>query len=745
MFNPRPRQAEVLKYRSGKMGISAVPGSGKTHTLSALAATLIKENCIHDDQEILIVTLVNSAVDNFSSRIASFVSEAGLLKNMGYRVRTLHGLSHDIVRERPEKAGVSESFSIVDEGESSRMIDGICSAYMHEHPTLWQAYVSPEIDFQGNSYYHSQWNNLVLKINANFITQAKDLQQEPAQIRELLEKNNFHEPLMDMAVEVYTQYQRGLRFRSAVDFSDLIRLAYRVLRTDNEYLERLRYRWPYILEDEAQDSSELQEKILSLLTGESGNWVRVGDPNQAIYETFTTASPRFLKEFLRAPGVDPRSLPNSGRSNLSIIELANNLIRWSNQSAPNESLRESLSTPLIEPAPPGDPQPNPPDEPHAIYIGKSKYKSDQEVAQVVKSIQTWLPSHPDKSIAVLCPIGDHGEKVVAALQAAGIKVVELLKSSQSTRRTARILEKILLSIDDPSASKKCAAVFHEIYDVETLQPEEKSTLELLTSKLLRLNCLEDFLYPLDPGRAQVLLNDSDLSPSARSLLEDFRFRMIHWHAASVLPVDQLILTLAQDLFDQPADLAICHKFALLLEFAAANHPEYDLSNFANELKEIASNERKFLGFSEEDSGFDPDHHKGEVFVSTFHKAKGLEWDRVYLLSVNNYDFPSAEMDDEFLGEKWFIRGRINLEAETLSKLKALVNHDPALLYREPGEATREARYEYAAERYRLLFVGITRARENLIITWNTGKFNKCRMALPLVALHALREEKNAAQ
>jgi superfamily I DNA/RNA helicase len=108
MFNPRPMQAEVLKYTSGWMGVSAVPGSGKTHTLSALAARLIMDAGLKDDQEILIVTLVNSAVNNFSTRIAGFIKEQGLLPDIGYRVRTLHGIAHDIVRERPELAGLSE-------------------------------------------------------------------------------------------------------------------------------------------------------------------------------------------------------------------------------------------------------------------------------------------------------------------------------------------------------------------------------------------------------------------------------------------------------------------------------------------------------------------------------------------------------------------------------------------------------------------------------------------------------------
>ncbi len=64
-----------------------------------------------------------------------------------------------------------------------------------------------------------------------------------------------------------------------------------------------------------------------------------------------------------------------------------------------------------------------------------------------------------------------------------------------------------------------------------------------------------------------------------------------------------------------------------------------------------------------------------MVVATIHKAKGLEWDRVYLLSVNNYDFPSAEKNDRFIAEKYFVRDNLNLEAEVLARLKALANDD----------------------------------------------------------------------
>ncbi len=68
-------------------------------------------------------------------------------------------------------------------------------------------------------------------------------------------------------------------------------------------------------------------------------------------------------------------------------------------------------------------------------------------------------------------------------------------------------------------------------------------------------------------------------------------------------------------------------------------PGAGLPEMTEELAVIAKNERRFLGFSEDDLGFDPENYKGRVVVSTMHKAKGLEWDRVYLMSVNNFSYP----------------------------------------------------------------------------------------------------------
>ncbi|MCC6955761.1 MAG: hypothetical protein IT316_03135, partial [Anaerolineales bacterium] len=211
-----------------------------------------------------------------------------------------------------------------------------------------------------------------------------------------------------------------------------------------------------------------------------------------------------------------------------------------------------------------------------------------------------------------------------------------------------------------------------------------------------------------------------------------------WHNAVLLPIDQLVLTIAQDLLSEPAELAIGHKLAVLLRQAGQAHPNWRLPELSEELGLIARNERRFIGFSADDTGFDPDRYKGRVVVATMHKAKGLEWDRVYLMSVNNYDFPSGLEGDQFISERWFARGKLNLEAEALAQVKAASKADEYEWYLE-GEATAAARLDYVRERLRLLYVGVTRARKELVVTWNSGRDGNLRPAVPLVELQNFQE------
>ncbi|HUF37452.1 MAG TPA: ATP-dependent helicase [Anaerolineales bacterium] len=736
VFRPRPAQEKILRYRSGMLGISAVPGSGKTWTLSRLAADLIRGGALAEGQEILVVTLVNSAVDNFKSRIGSFVQDLGLLPGVGYRVRTLHGLANDIVGERPDLVGISEAAYILDERAADQILADVTRIWLRNHPGRLDPYFDPMLEESRVDWINKeQLPQLVHNIAGAFITLAKDYEQTPAALAARLEDLPAPLPLAEMGAEIYRDYQRALAYRGAVDFDDLIRLAAEALQLDPDLLARLQERWPYILEDEAQDSSRLQEKILRLLAGGSGNWVRVGDPNQAIFETFTTASPESLRRFMREPGVRAAELPNSGRSTESVIRLANTLIRWTAEDHPVVDLRSALAPPYIEPTPAGDPQPNPPDEPDEIYLYGEGLAPAQELKAILDSLERWLPGNPDATVAVLVPTNSRGFKLSEGLRQRGLAYVEVLRSARQTRLTAGALGNILNYLSDPKSARRLATCYRVWRRDLTEEPETKAAVEAVSDTLKTCPETERYLWPL---AGEDWLDELALEPDFTAELTAFREIVRRWQEATVLPIDQLVLTLAQDLFTDPADLALAHKLALVLKRAGTANIDWRLPELTDELAVVARNERRFLGFSEEDAGFNPDAHPGKVVVTTMHKAKGLEWDRVYLTSVNNYDFPSAQEYDRYISEKWFIRDRLDLQAETLAELRQVFSDDP-FDWPETGAASERSRIDYASERLRLFFVGITRARRALIVTWNTGRKGDQRQALPFAALESLWE------
>jgi len=729
-FTFRPSQLDILRYRGGRMGISAVPGSGKTFTLSALAAQIISSGALEADQDVLIVTLVNSAVDNFSARISQMVEARGLIPHLGYRVRTLHGLAHDIVREKPSLAGLEDRFQIVDDRESEFIRKEAANAWLSTFPNHLDDFFDPEMDNNKRDWVRRQHlPDLVHSLGLAFIRTCKNYALAPDDLRARLNDAPASLPLAEMGWWIYDKYQQALRYRGAVDFDDLIMYAHRILQTDADYLARLQYRFPYILEDEAQDSSDIQEKILRLL---ATNWVRVGDPNQAIFETFTTADPKLLREFIAHEADVSRELPVSGRSQQCIIDVANYLIDWTSASHPAPAVRDALGVPYIQAAAPDDPQPNPPADPEGIRFIPNKFSPEEEVTAVVNSLKKWLPDHQDWTVAVLVPRNTRGTEVINALKAQKIEFVEFLNSTDKTRLTAGALGNVLSFLSEPTSPTKLARAYQvwrrdwrdstgtkQSPEDEEIALSQKALLARTTELLRKVGETEAFTAPRPDSDWLAAISETE-AESVVEELDAFRVVVNRWLSAVTLPIDQLLLTLAQELFTDAADLALAHKLALVLRQAADDHAEWRLPELTAELGVIARNERRFIGFSSDDSGFDPNAHRGKVVVTTMHKAKGLEWDRVILMSVNNYDFPSLQSYDNFISEKWFVRGKLNLEAEALAQLKAALGSDEFNWYEE-GAATHASREDYARERLRLLYVGITRAKRDLIVTWNTGR------------------------
>ncbi len=747
-FTPRAEQQQVLSYTGGTMGISAVPGSGKTFTLSALAADLIEKLVRNSekpepDQEILIVTFSNAAALNFSARIGAFLAERGLLPGIGYKVCTLHSMALEIIRGHTQQMGIDDEFTVLDETGSAVLLQRAVDLWLTaDQRDTFDGVVNPNYrPEKQDEIYREKWRDDVTLIAGNVISQAKDYHVTPEELRKNLELTDdcFVRPLLEMVCEIYGFYQTQLRNYPAMDFGDLMFYAHRLLTTDPGYLAYLQHRWPYILEDEAQDSSLIQEEVLRLLTAKSGNWVRVGDPNQAINETFTTADPKYLRNFIKQADMNV-PMETAGRSQRSILAQANRLVNYVVTAHPNPACRDGLSPTYVRLTPADDKQGNPPDDPSRIVYDPHIYSTREEVDAISRLAVKHAQAHPNETIAILTPGNDYGKEFVTRLEDFPVEVVEVLRSTKKARASADVIAAVLDWLSLPLNRKYCIALFRILYS-----EREKGEFFLtdsdqakITGFLENLEHPEDFFYPRSDEELQELLDSFNENEILSQTLFRFRYFLKRWLEGRFLPIDQLILLIGQDLFSTSEDLCCAGQIGILLAQIVRLNPELNLSSMASEVRKLASNAALYAGLRGSDSQFDPNDFPGKIVVTTYHKAKGLEWDQVFLTSCNAYDFPDGS-EAQYINRRYkprYVRDNLELQAEILQALKVVSLPELGLRYHR-GDGSREAWLDSVKERLRLLYVGITRAKRGLYVSCNSGRFGNTTEANVVMKLRQL--------
>src|SRR5690606_22395296 len=142
--------------------------------------------------------VTNSAVENFRGRIGRFLREGrGLLPGVGYRVRTLHGLAHDIVRERPSLVGLSETFDIIDERTANEIKRDSLIAYLRTHPDVVSPFIIPDY-FARFRAIERDVQDTAMDVANNVIRLGKELRLEPYELRSRLDRQSGTWPLLEV-------------------------------------------------------------------------------------------------------------------------------------------------------------------------------------------------------------------------------------------------------------------------------------------------------------------------------------------------------------------------------------------------------------------------------------------------------------------------------------------------------------------------------------------------------------------
>ncbi len=722
----RPAQEQILAYRGGRMAVSAVPGSGKTFTLSLLAAQLIADGRVDAaaGQQVLVVTFLNASVDTFRARIRRRLTEMGL-PDAGFDVRTLHSLALEVVRWGSDL--LSDDLVVLDDAQSRQFLDAAVDGWINDNVRLWETFL-PEYGTEYSPQMIARWRDITATTAAAFIRTAKNERHRPeaifAAIQTALEEvgergsreaggdgpDIGRSPLMHMMVGIYSRYQTALARQGGLDYDDLIWVAADRLEREPDLVASLRERWPFVLEDEAQDSVPLQELLLEQLTGPQGNWVRVGDPNQAITSTFTAAHPRFFSHFIDRPDVVARTLPNSGRSARLIIGAANAVLNWTMDNHPVPEVRtNAFRRQDILPAPPGDTQPNPPDDEAGARIRVYRHREEEELPAVARLAHEYAQQHPDHTLAILVPTHQIGFGVARQLDALNADYDNLLRGSGREREVAAALHAVLAVLANPLDTKALQSAHSglselredgPIYEPYPPESEDVARFQALLRSVYRPEALlfpregEDVFTALPPGVA----TEEDV----RRLERLAEFLRGHFDLRT-LPVDDLTLALADALFAEGArgqgpgareedreageresgggtsspgtsnlepgtseadathelDLAIAYQLASQLRQWREAQPEWRLPELVAQLQMVASGRRTLNVVRPGEMGYEP--APGRISLATQHSSKGLEWDAVFLVGIDGMWIPGS-LEAPFLGVHDFLGGDPHAEA-----------------------------------------------------------------------------------
>ena len=287
-------QKEAVEYNDGPLLIVAGAGSGKTRVITYKVAYLL-ENGVYPG-EILAITFTNKAADEMRERVESLVGNDG----KKIFVSTFHKFCMRVLREHIEKIGLSRDFTIYDTDDQKKLMkECIKDILKGEHEKI-----KPVSLLRTLSYYKN--HDLTLD----------DLKKEysDSEIRKL----------MYQCIEYYEDIKLK---RSILDFDDILLFTVRVLKESEEARNKINARFKYILVDEYQDTNIVQFKLIELLTKKTDKITCVGDEDQSIYK-FRGANIgnilSFEEVFKNAKLI---YLTKNYRSTNNILNVANSIIK----------------------------------------------------------------------------------------------------------------------------------------------------------------------------------------------------------------------------------------------------------------------------------------------------------------------------------------------------------------------------------------------------------------------------------
>ena len=622
---PRDDQRPVLEYTKGKMAISAVPGAGKTTILLALIIKLLDQGV--NPENIFVMTYMESAARNFRDRIKSVRTNSSQLPN----ISTIHGLALRILKENNnfERLGLPADFDICDDTQRTRIIRDVSQKLKLKKTE------TEEFD-RGISVFKMSCNN-------------------PEK------QNNSEDKKITAFLKFYEEYQTVLKENNLIDYDDILISSVKLLENNRDILNHYQNICQYIIEDEAQDSSAIQQRLINLLSSKHKNLIRCGDINQAITTTFSNADVEgFRKYIIESNNV---SMNRSQRCAKDIWQLANKLVDFAKTKPEyKNAFFDIYMNPVENKNPVSQNTINP-----VIFD-----KPLEEQNYIIREIKNALKKDPKCTIGILLRYNYQAEKWINCINNSGLKSITRSESLEQ-KSIFRVIFAILNIILKPFDNNIIAENYETLAELGLYKQRLGLEIKKYDIPFIELNC--DDIENIH--------------------LAQFYWDITYWLSFSYLPPEEIAIKIGLHYFSSEIEKSNVYLISTLIKRLNVNN---DFESLITRLGELAKKPSLsgFKFFSEEDES-SKEIFAGKVQIMTMHKSKGDEFDYVFI----------PEMTEKSLT---FDLEQIKLKSsEFMENIRRL---NPSY----SGKTKTDMEYEQIAENLRLLYVAITRAKKHLYIT-----------------------------
>ncbi len=677
--------------------VVAGPGSGKTSTLVGRVRHIVEEQGV-PPQRILALTFSNKAALEMRERIGALLgadADAGASAAPAAlpTVSTFHSFCADLLRLYAPQVGLRADFALLDLPGSYFLLRKVAGRLPLRH------------------YGHLSHPELHFATLLGAISRAKDELATPEDYIRLAEaaleaaESDEDRLKAERAREVglvYQVYQEALATQGDADFGDLIRLAVQFLQASPETLAELQERYQQILVDEFQDINRASGVLLKLLAGERANiWV-VGDQDQAIYR-FRGASPANIGQFHRDyPGAQVLPLSRNYRSMADIVNAAGAFREAALRLTVNDQLgaeEEARATPPPVASTSQEAVRQPPAEP--IITLATAADAQSEIAGLVAAIEERSRRGiPYRDQVILCRTREHARMVIEGLEQAGMPASA--GGSLLEQPDVKDVLSIVALLAEPSGMgllRAAAQPDHFIPHDDVLAIFAHAQREGVPAGFLvwqpeRLPELSPQGYA-GAQRLADILAALRATPNLWTLLAQYVF--IHTAQAQRLlqGADQRLARLRLDHLRGLLDLA--RRFDAQEREREAEEQDEMLVDPGKRWERFLEYLRVLIDLRADDGGRrEPEDSDGEsadmVRVMTVHASKGLEFPVVYLPQLAQQRFP------------------VTMRGETAPM-------PPGLGEDEAIRSRQGARAAHLLDEACLFYVGVTRARDELILSY----------------------------